>query len=151
MKKWIVIGIVLMFITGGVFAYKHFWQKDKADQFSLSEKGFNYSGEMGDLEVNYADPALADFGVPSYPEAEPVDDKSVGEVNISGQKILMGSFTSSDSNEKIINFYKSKIDDAIVGTVENGETQTIIKAPNGSSVSVSTKDSLSYIVIVKPL
>jgi hypothetical protein len=151
MKKWIVIVVVLILLASGIFAYKYFWQQDKTDQFSSNEEGLSYSGEMGDLDINYTDPGLADFGIPIYPEAKQISDKSTGEVNIGGRKFLMGSFTSSDSKESVISFYKSEIENAVTGTVEDGRTRTIIKSPGGSSVSVSTKDSLSYIVIVKPL
>lgn len=151
MRKWVVIGIILILLIGGVIVYKYFTPTSEVDQFSSDDKGFSYSGKMGDLQVGYTDPASSDFGVPVYPGAKAVSENSTGEVTISGQKFLMGSFTSSDSKQNIISYYQKQIEGAITGTLEKDNPETVIKSPNGPSVSVSTKNSISYIVIVKPL
>jgi len=151
MRKWIVIGIILVLLVAGVAAYKYFMPASKVDQFSSDDEGFSYSGEIGDLQVGYTDPALSDFEVPVYPGAKAVSKNSTGNVIINGQKFLMGSFTSDDSKSNIISYYQEQIEGAITGTLEKENPETVIRSPNGPSVSISTKNSTSYIVIVKPL
>jgi len=151
MRKWIVIGIILVLLVAGVAAYKYFMPASKVDQFSSDDEGFCYSGEIGDLQVGYTDPALSDFEVPVYPGAKAVSKNSTGNVIINGQKFLMGSFTSDDSKSNIISYYQEQIEGAITGTLEKENPETVIRSPNGPSVSISSKNSTSYIVIVKPL
>lgn len=151
MKKWIVIGVIIFIIVGSALVYRHFTREAGTDEFSASESGLNYSGSMGQLNVGYVDPTLADFGVPLYPGARTVSDKSSGKVDINGQKFLMSSFTSGDSKDKIVSFYQSQIEGAVVGTLDSGQIQTVIKAPNGSSVGIGTQGSHSYLVLIKPL
>lgn len=151
MRKWIGLGIVIALLVIGIIVYRYFWQNTPVDQFNVDDQGFNYSGEMGDLKVDYTDPAFADFGVPVYPGAEVVYEDSVGEVTIGDKQFLMGSFTTSDSKAVVADYYDNQIEGAIVGTLEGDKTQTIIKAPNGTSINISTQDPGAYIVIVKPL
>lgn len=154
MRKWIVIGIVLVLLVAGVLVYRSYQpnQSRQVDEFTSDEQGFSFSGEMGDLEVGYTDPATADFGVPIYPGAVAAHDEAVGEVNINGKSFLMGAYTASDTKANVVSYYEREIEGAIVGSIEEGEqVQTIIKAPNETGINISTKDSKTSIVIVKPL
>lgn len=151
MKKWVVIAIIFVLLLAGVLAYRYIGPTAGEDRFSSNEKGFSYSGEMGDLQVGYTDPALSDFGIPIYPGAKAVSENSTGEVAVNGQSFIMGSFTSSDSKADIVRYYQGQIDGAVEGVLEKDVPETLLKSPNGSSVSVSTKNGVSYIVIVKPL
>lgn len=151
MKKWIIIGVIIIIIVGSTLVYRYFNREGGSDEFSASESGLSYSGDMGQLNIGYIDPTLSDFGIPLYPGARAVSDKSSGEVDINGQKFLMSSFTSGDSKDKIVSFYQSQIEGAVVGTLDSGQIQTVIKAPNGSSVGIGTQGSHSYLVLIKPL
>ncbi len=150
MKKWIIIGIIILLLIGGAFVYRYYWKKGNVDQFNTNDQGFRYSGQSVDLDVNYVDSASVDFGVPIYPEAIAAYENSTGEVEINNKKFLMGSFVTGDSKEQVVEYYKTQIQGAIIGTLEGDTTQTIIKTSGDISINVSTKNSQTNIIIIKP-
>lgn len=151
MKKWVVIAIILTLLLLGIVSYKYLVPATGEDQFSSSEEGFSYSGEMGDLQVGYTDPTLSDFGIPVYPGAKAVSENSTGEVSVNGRNFLMGSFISGDDKADVVGYYQKQIEGVVTSVLEKDIPETLFKSPNGSSVSVSTKNGASYIVLVKPL
>ena len=159
MKKVIIIVIVVLIIAGGGYWIWKSVSQPKTPQVTeeASDQGFKLAEGNYSLSAQYVtDPLKADYGIAVYPSAKPVADKqAAGTVDLNGKKLLIASFTTSDSTSQVIAFYQKQMGSSLIsGDVESGGIDyKIMKTKNSQSpiVGVYTKDNTTYFTLVKPL
>lgn len=159
MKKIIIIVVIVVAAAVGGYLIWRSVSQPKAPKVTqeFSDTGFKIAEGNYSLSAQYVgDPLKADYGIAVYPSAKPIADKqAAGNIDLNGKKLLVASFTSSDSVSQVITFYQKQMgSQAITGDIDTGTvTYKVIKNKNntGPIVSVYTKDNKTYFTIVKPL
>jgi hypothetical protein len=103
----IAVIVVLILLAGAVGTY--FWYQVKK-AVTVNEKGDGVSLSVpggGNFSVGESANSAADLGVPVYPGAV----KGKGSVNMKfgGTSMVIGQYTTSDSIDQVVDFYKSKL------------------------------------------
>jgi hypothetical protein len=135
----IVIGVFVLFgviVTGvigfGVYKVSKAVHKDGSGNVSISTPNGTISAGQS---VNIS---AADLGVDPYPGAT----SGEGSMNMKmpNGSMVTAVFTSTDSSDKIVAFYKEKL----------GDQASIVQSSNGTVLSGGEKDKNSIMVTVTP-
>jgi hypothetical protein len=136
----IVVGaiVLLCVIAAGVIGYgvykvSHAIHKNANGDVSVSmPNGTITTGKSANLTA-------ADLGVDPYPGAISTNDGSMNMKTPNGSMVT-SVFTSSDSSDKVVNFYKEKF----------GDQASIVQTGNGTMLSAGEKDKNSVMVTITP-
>jgi|HubBroStandDraft_6_1064221.scaffolds.fasta_scaffold533519_2 hypothetical protein len=136
----IVVGVIVLFgvIAAGVVGYgvykvSHAIRKNANGDVSVSlPTGTITTGKSANLSA-------ADLGVAPYPGAISTNDGSMNMKTPTGSMVT-SVFTSTDSSDKVVDFYKEKL----------GDQASIVQTGNGTMLSAGERDKDSVMVTVTP-
>jgi hypothetical protein len=136
----IVIGVIVLFcvLVAAVIGYSAYkvsksFHKDSNGNVSISTpNGTITTGKSANVSA-------ADLGVASYPGSVSTNDGSMNMKSPTGSMVT-SVFTSTDSSDKIVSFYKEKL----------GDQASIVQTSNGTVLSAGDKDKDSIMVTVTP-
>jgi len=124
----IVVGSGLAIWTG--LRYLSQSVRVQAGQSGSGKKEVSIKTPIGSLEAKH-EVSEGRLGLPLYPGAKPVDDEGSATVNFSfpneeNVHIAVGKFETSDSREKVEDFYRARLADQVTKFTE--------KSPEGKTV-----------------
>jgi energy-converting hydrogenase Eha subunit A len=130
----VIFGVVVAGVIGyGVYKVSHAMHKNANGDVSIAlPTGTISTGASANLSA-------ADLGVPPYPGASSVNQGSMNMKTPTGSMVT-SVFTSTDSADKIIAFYKDKL----------GDKASIIQTGNGTMLSSGQNDKDKVMVTVTP-
>ena len=136
----IVVGVIVLLcvIVAGVIGYgvykvsKAVHKNGNGDVSISTPNGTITTGKSANLSA-------ADLGVDPYPGAITTNDGSMNMKTPTGSMVT-SVFTSTDSSDKVVSFYKEKL----------GDQASIVQTGNGTMLSAGERDKNSVMVTITP-
>jgi hypothetical protein len=131
---FVLLGVIAASVVGfGVYRLSKAVHKNSNGDVSISTaEGTITTGRSANVSA-------ADLGTALYPGASSRNDGSMNMKTPNGSMVT-SVFTSSDSSDKIVAFYKEKL----------GDQASIVQTGNGTVLSTGEKDKDSVMVTVTP-
>ena len=135
-----IILIIIAIIVGlgilSVGAFSFFVYR-VAKSAHVSQNGDNVKIEtpFGNISANDPDQAIKELGVDVYPGAQ-VQKQGTAAVTIFGVHTVTANFESSDSVDKVCDFYKTKFPNANIRSSDQNQC-SIVAGAQGNSTTVS--------------
>jgi len=155
MKRILFIAVIIAIAGAGAYlVYQSFSGSKKPpgteevsdDAIKVSKDGENFSLE----EIK--NPASVDYGVRIYPGAKPdSNEKLSSNVQVNNQSFIVGSFTTSDSLNKVVSFYKKQLgSEAVVSEFKDRESvcQVISKSGENLLIRICSEDNVTKFSII---
>jgi len=131
---FVLLGVIAAGIVGyGMYKVSKAMHRNANGDISMSTAtGTITTGKSANISE-------ADLGTPIYPGASGTDAGSMNMKTPTGSMVT-AVFTSSDSSDKIVAFYKEKLGDQV----------SIVQTHNGTMLSAGDKDRDSVMVTINP-
>jgi hypothetical protein len=140
----VIIGLGILGVAAVGFVGYHF-----VKHAHVTQNGDHVRVEtpLGTFSANDPDQAVKDLGVDVYPGAEAQKDGSAS-ATIGSIRTVTANFHSSDSPDKVCDFYKAKFPTATVTSADQGRCTIVSTNQNNSiTINVDTDNGITKIAI----